>query len=137
MRLSLLTLLFAVQSAWAQGFAGLWQTYGDAGAQPESLVRIEETEGGIRGTVIRVFAPPAKSSDPRCEACAGALKDQPIVGMRILQAQSSGEGEILDPGDGRVYRCTLTLVQGGTRLEVRGYVGVPILGRTQTWRRIE
>ena len=120
-------------SAWAEGFAGLWQTYGDAGAQPESLVRIEETEGGIRGTVIRVFASP----DARCEACAGALKDQPIVGMRILQARSSGEGEILDPGDGRVYRCTLTLVQGGARLEVRGYVGVPLLGRTQTWLRIE
>lgn len=140
MRLSLVVLFFAAQSACAQGFSGVWRTYGDSGAQAESHVRIEETDGVLTGTVIQVFAPPAQSPNPRCEACAGELKDKPVVGMKILSARRSGEtraeGEILDPDEGRVYRATFTLQDGGARLEVRGYVGVPFFGRSQLWQRV-
>jgi uncharacterized protein (DUF2147 family) len=62
--------------------------------------------------------------------------------MNILSARGGAapleaEGEILDPDDGRMYRCTLKLAVDGATLEVRGYVGVPIFGRTQIWRRAE
>jgi uncharacterized protein (DUF2147 family) len=46
-------------------------------------------------------------------------------------------GDILDPNNGKVYRVKLTLTEGGTKLDVRGYIGAPILGRTQTWSRVE
>src|SRR5438034_10792199 len=91
-------------------------------------IRITETDGAFEGTVMRVFSPPAASANPRCELCAGELKDRPIIGMKILRGQrrpgEPGEGEILDPDEGRVYRCTVTLTDGGAKLEVRGYVGI-------------
>jgi uncharacterized protein (DUF2147 family) len=46
-------------------------------------------------------------------------------------------GDILDPNNGKVYHVKLTLTDGGNKLDVRGYIGVPILGRTQTWSRVE
>jgi len=65
-----------------------------------------------------------------------------VVGMKILRGarrpgEPSGEGEILDPDEGRVYRCTVTLIDGGAKLEVRGYVGISLFGRTQLWLRVE
>lgn len=136
-RFGVALILLTASAAHAQSFAGVWKTYGDGGVAPESLVRIEDAGGIVTGTVIRVFAPPANSADPRCSACRPPLKDMPIVGMKILKAKPTGEGEILDPDEGRVYRCTLKLLAGGAKLEVRGYIGVPMFGRTQVWLRLE
>jgi len=44
-------------------------------------------------------------------------------------------GEILDPENGSVYRCKLHPVSDGSKLEVRGFIGISLLGRTQTWMR--
>jgi uncharacterized protein (DUF2147 family) len=65
-----------------------------------------------------------------------------VVGLVILSGLTKhGDeyvgGQILDPGDGKVYRSTLRLIQNGQQLNVRGYIGVPILGRSQTWLRRE
>jgi uncharacterized protein (DUF2147 family) len=46
-------------------------------------------------------------------------------------------GDILDPETGFVYRCKLALNSDGDRLLVRGYLGISLLGRTQTWTRLE
>jgi uncharacterized protein (DUF2147 family) len=127
--------------AQAPSLNGVWKTVSDRNGEAESLIRITEADGRFEGTVIRVFSPPAASANPRCELCAGELKDQPIVGMKILRGQRrgelSGEGEVLDPDEGKVYRCTVTLTDGGSRLEVRGYVGISLFGRTQVWLRAE
>jgi uncharacterized protein (DUF2147 family) len=77
---------------------------------------------------------------PNCDRCKGALKGRPVVGMAILQGlRRSGDtfvgGSLLDPDSGETYRCVAALREDGRKLELRGYVGVPILGRTQTWVR--
>ena len=46
-------------------------------------------------------------------------------------------GDILDPNNGKVYRVRLKPIDGGGKLEVRGYIGTPMLGRSQTWIRVE
>lgn len=136
-------LLLAPIAALAQspGLAGLWRTHGDDG-KPEAMVRILEIDGEFRGRVVSVFSPPAESPNPRCERCEGELKDQPVVGMTILRglrrdADAFSGGTILDPEDGKTYRCSARLVDGGRRLEMRGYLGVPLLGRTQVWVRAD
>ena len=48
-----------------------------------------------------------------------------------------GGGEILDPKNGTVYRCKMELKKDGAELKVRGFVGVSLFGRTQTWYRAE
>src|SRR4051812_43740673 len=121
-----------------EGPAGLWTTFNDGG-QPDGVVRISERAAGYDAIVQAVFSPPAPSAQPLCELCSGELKDKPVVGMAIargLKRDGDGwSGEILDPDDGRVYRCALRLLEGGRKLEVRGYVGIPLFGRTQLWQR--
>ena len=46
-------------------------------------------------------------------------------------------GEILDPDNGKTYRCKMTLSDDGKELNVRGYIGISLIGRTQTWHRLE
>jgi uncharacterized protein (DUF2147 family) len=145
MRAALCTVLLASCAAAAAQSAspvGLWKTYSDRTGQADGLVRITESNGELRGTVEKVFSPPAVSPAPLCEECEGELHNQPIVGMRILRGmRAAGDaysgGEILDPDEGRFYRCNLRLIQGGRKLEVRGYVGISLFGRTQVWDRVE
>jgi uncharacterized protein (DUF2147 family) len=90
--------------------------------------------------VIRVFPGPDEDQNPKCEKCEGALKNAPIVGLRILSGlKKDGDeytgGEILDPENGEVYSSNLHLIDGGNKLSVRGYIGVSLLGRSQTWIR--
>ena len=118
---------------------GLWQTVNESG-QREGLVRITEVDGELRGHVVSVYSPPATSVNPLCEDCPGELKDKPVVGLQILSGlRWDGErysgGEILDPDNGKLYRCTLRLVDEGRKLEVRGFIGISLFGRTQTWLR--
>jgi uncharacterized protein (DUF2147 family) len=126
----------------AQSPAGLWTTYSDRSGKADGLVRITEESGELQGIVEAVFSPPAPSAHPLCEECPGDLKNQPIVGMKILRGlrwdggQYSG-GEILDPEEGRFYRCSVRIADGGQKLELRGYVGIPLFGRTQIWTRRE
>ena len=135
-----LVALSLAASAQSETPAGLWTTYSDRTGEADGLVRIVEVNGEFEGTVLRVFSPPAPSANPLCEECSGELRDKPIVGMKILRGlRRDGDGfsggEILDPDEGRVYRCSMRLVDGGRRLEVRGYIGIALFGRTQVWDR--
>jgi uncharacterized protein (DUF2147 family) len=121
---------------------GLWQTVSDRTGQPDGLVRVVEVEGEFIGTVVAVFSPPAESPNPLCTECKGELKDKPIVGMKILRGvkrlpDGYSPGEILDPDEGQVYKCRIALIEDGRKLEVRGYIGVPLFGRSQIWIRKE
>jgi uncharacterized protein (DUF2147 family) len=142
MKITLATaILLTASGAAAQSStpAGLWQTVNERG-QREALVRITEVDGELRGHVVTVFSPPAPSPDPLCEECPGELKNKPVVGLQILSGMRwDGErysgGEILDPDNGRLYSCTLRLVDEGRKLEVRGFIGISLFGRTQMWLR--
>ena len=78
--------------------------------------------------------------NPLCDACSGARRDKPILGMTIAwglkpQGKAWGGGRILDPENGKEYSVKFTPIAGGKKLEVRGFLGVALLGRTQTWLR--
>jgi len=141
MRIALVTVIFLAAGAAAGQSTpiGAWKTVNERG-EPEGLVRIVEVTGELRGTVEKVYSPPAPEADPRCIECSGERKNQRVIGMQILSGlrwdgeQYSG-GEILDPNNGRAYRCLLRVIDGGRKLEVRGYIGISLLGRTQVWLR--
>jgi uncharacterized protein (DUF2147 family) len=140
-------MLFAVMLAWsgivcsqADTPTGLWKTFSDRTGQPESMVRIEERNGEFHGSVVKVLD--REEYNPVCERCEGELRNKPIVGMEILRGLRRtqggyGGGTILDPDEGRIYSCAATLLDEGRRLEIRGYVGVPLLGRSQIWVRAD
>jgi uncharacterized protein (DUF2147 family) len=119
---------------------GLWKNIDDASGKPSALIRISDNNGVLEGKIERLFLPAEQDQAPLCVKCEGALKDQPIIGMAILAglkksgAEFSG-GHILDPGNGKLYKSRLILIDGGKKLDVRGYIGVPMLGRSQIWLR--
>jgi uncharacterized protein (DUF2147 family) len=122
---------------------GLWKTIDDDGKTEKSLVRISENAGVLTGTIEKIFD--AKSADAKCDKCSDDRKDKPLVGLPIIRgikqdADDKGlwaGGEILDPNNGKVYKARLKPIDGGKKLEMRGYVGAPMFGRTQTWLRVE
>lgn len=131
-------------SAWAQDGTpvGLWKTIDDETGKPKSLVRISEANGELRGKIEKLFRDAGEDPNPKCDKCEDARKDQPIVGMTILTGMKKdgseyNGGQILDPANGKVYKSKMAVTEGGKKLDVRGYIGVPMLGRTQTWVRAE
>jgi uncharacterized protein (DUF2147 family) len=121
--------------------AGVWRSIDDKTGKERSVVRIEEVNGTYEGRVEKLLnRQPDDDPDGLCRKCEGARKDKPVVGMTILWGlQKDGEqytgGEILDPKNGKVYRAKMKLLDGGRKLEVRGFIGVSLLGRSQTWVR--
>ena len=120
---------------------GQWKTVDDATGKVESVVVIWQENGKLYGKITKLVDPDPRDSD-HCVQCPGELKDRPLVGLRILWnlskngAQWSG-GQILDPGNGKVYNCSISLEDGGKRLKVRGFIGFSWLGRTEHWLRDE
>lgn len=129
-------------AAWADNASpvGLWRNVDDASGKPRALIRITESKGTVQGKIEKVFLGPNENG--KCEKCEGALKNAPVVGLVILSGlKKDGSeytgGQILDPDNGQTYRSKIQLVEGGRKLNVRGYVGVPTLGRSQIWERQE
>ncbi len=137
-----LALAGAVSAAQAQSSpVGLWKTIDDDGKTEKSLVRISDAGGVLSGKIEKIFDP--SKVDSKCDKCTDERKDKPVVGMTILRnAKQDAEdkeawtgGEILDPNNGKTYKTRLKPVEGGKKLEMRGYIG-PFY-RTQTWVRVE
>ena len=119
---------------------GLWETIDDESNEPSSYVRIWVDNGELIGQVEKLIRKPGEQSDQKCTQCTGDKKDQPILGMTIISGlRQEGEvwagGHILDPDNGTVYKCRIKVEDGGRKLEVRGYVGFSLIGRSQTWHR--
>ncbi len=124
----------------AQSPAGLWKTVDDATGKEKSYVRLTEANGVVTGKIEKLLDP--TKQDAKCDECSDERKGQPVTGMTIIRnVKKDGDvwagGDILDPNNGKVYKVRLTLGADNKKLEVRGYIGAPILGRTQTWQRLE
>ncbi len=119
---------------------GRWNTVDDATGKVKSIVAIREENGKLYGTIEVLFDPPVPH--PTCYLCKGEMKDLPLVGLQVLWgferdgSQWSG-GQVLDPESGKTYRASLALEDGGKKLRLHGYIGIPLLGRTEHWLRAE
>ena len=121
---------------------GTWRTIDDKTKKERSIIKITEENGELKGVVEKLFDQPGDDPAHLCKECKGERKDQPIIGMTILwglkkDGDTWGGGEILDPKNGKIYRCKMTLSPDGKSLNVRGFIGISLLGRTQTWLRQE
>ena len=121
---------------------GVWKTIDDKTNEPSSLIKIDEVNGKLEGTIIKTF--PKQNEKPLvyCTLCKDDRKDKPILGMKImtdLKRDKPGawsDGRVLDPEEGEIYRVKIT-TEDGKKMDVRGYIGFPLLGRTQVWYKAE
>lgn len=132
--------LFTAQAS--ESPVGVWRTIDDKTGKEKSLVRIVEANGELRATIEKLFREPHEEPNPNCDKCPGERKNKPVLGMMIMTGlKKSGSeydgGEILDPANGKTYRVKMWTAEGGKKLNVRGFIGVSLLGRTQVWVREE
>ena len=118
---------------------GKWKTFHEKTGKARAVVEIFEREGKLEGKIVELIDPPVP--DPKCMACPGEDKNQPVIGLRIMSGmeKKGGEwrgGKILDPEDGKSYKCLMKLKESGEKLEVRGFIGVALMGRSQVWQRV-
>jgi uncharacterized protein (DUF2147 family) len=122
---------------------GLWEQVDEKTGQAESWFRIVEKDGVYTGTIVKMFSKPGEPPPEsfRCTKCEGAEKDAPVLGLALIKGMKRKgltyeDGTIMDPRDGTVYRSLMNLSPDGKKLEVRGYVGYAVFGRSQTWNRL-
>ena len=143
----LLTLLLCSTSIFSYAAdlvspVGVWRTIDDKTGKEKTLVRITEINGEFRGTIEKLFREPNEDQTPNCDKCTGDKKNKPVIGMAIMTGlKHDGDmytgGEILDPANGKTYKCKVWLEDKGKKLNVRGFIGMALLGRTQVWVREE
>lgn len=135
---SLFTVLSINAVSAQSSIEGVWEAIDDKDGQPSSHIEISSLNGEIKAKIIKIFD---VADDVLCELCTGDKKNQPVVGMEIIyDMKKRGDtwqgGRILDPEVGKDYKCKITM-ENDNILNVRGYIGVPAFGRTQTWNRVK
>jgi uncharacterized protein (DUF2147 family) len=132
-----IVLIFISINGFSQSVVGKWKTIDDVSGKAKSVVEIYEKSGKIYGKIIDIID--ETKAKELCVKCEGADKDKPILGLVIIKGLSKdgneySSGKIVDPKSGTIYKCKMAL-NGTDKLDVRGYVGVSLFGRTQTWIR--
>ena len=132
----------AAPCAPAPGISGRWLTFDDATQAPRSIVEIERDGRRVTGRIVEIYSKPGEDPDPICDRCAGTDRGRKIRGLAILNMEGDADGRnfsgtVLDPESGKVYQGVVTLESDGKRLVLRGYVLLPLFGRSETWSRFE
>jgi uncharacterized protein (DUF2147 family) len=119
---------------------GTWTQVDDATGKPKSIIEItQQPDGTLQGVVKQVLFSD-QGLHPICDKCDGDRHNKPVDGMVIMWGvKNDGDvwdgGQILDPKTGKVYKVKLTLTDGGQKLDVHGYIGISLFGRSQVWVR--
>lgn len=121
---------------------GTWNQFDDKKGDLRSVIKIEQAGGELVGTIVKAVLRPGEPTEPKCDKCPGEFKDKPIEGLRFMwglkgQGRQWDGGQVLDPDEGKIYRVKVKLSEDGRTLEVRGYIGVSMFGRTQRWQRAQ
>ncbi len=120
--------------------AGLWQEL-DPSTHIGAWFFIFQKDNVYYGAMVKMFVPPGKDPNPICTACSGDQHNQPSLGLVMIKGmQRNGRhyenGTILDPRDGNVYNANMEVTEDGQKLKLRGYLGIPLFGQTQVWKRL-
>jgi uncharacterized protein (DUF2147 family) len=120
---------------------GNWATISDETKRKRAIVSIKESKGQLSGTIIKVYK--EKGDTGYCHNCPKPFTNKKVKGLTFLWGLKKvkdnywSNGSILDPKTGKIYRASLTFDKTGTKAYVRGYIGIPLLGRSQTWLRVK
>ena len=130
--------LLLFQIGFSQTIFGKWKTIDDKSGKEKGIVEIFEKNGKIYGKIIDILEKEHKHQ--KCKKCEGEDKNKPILGLIIIKGLTKNGnfydgGKVLDPKNGKKYDCKITL-EGKEKLNVRGYIGIALVGRSQTWIRL-
>lgn len=130
--------IFLVNTIQSQTIFGKWYSFNEETKEKESIIEVYKKDGKAYAKIVDILNPERKTA--KCDQCNGVLKDKPIIGMNILTGLKKKKdewsgGKILDPKNGKEYKCYIKLLDKNT-LKIRGYIGFSLLGRTAIWKRV-
>jgi uncharacterized protein (DUF2147 family) len=133
-----IVVFFIFQVSFSQTIFGKWKTIDDETGMEKGIVEIYEKAGKVYGRIIEILEKEKKHF--KCEMCEGEDKNKPVLGLVIIKGlKKKGDfyegGKVIDPKNGKSYHCKMSL-EGKDKLIVRGYIGISLFGRSQTWFRI-
>jgi uncharacterized protein (DUF2147 family) len=113
---------------------GLWEQVDENSGKAESWIKISERNGVYEGNIVKIFFKPGQDENWVCSKCEGSEKGAPVLGLTLIKGML--RGTVRDPRDGSVYRASMKISTDRKKLEMRGYLGISLFGRSQVWNRL-